>query len=488
MDQKGAQAPSSEQPISQKELQNFGKEFTQSIIAQFQRCLVPLEAKLEKIEQTEEKLIEIERQLAQIQGKNSDDFEIRKQFKFDNGSAAQTENFSRRESFGSSFTPRSPSSNEGSSLAGAISATRLKQPEIKYSDDISIEKILIYLDDCLQYITSWEALPSNKGRTFPDAEHFPLLIMPKEVAEYICQVVGLIYNFQSPPKYSEQRIQTMAAEGKIWKRQDGDSIRELLITARNEFTSVSTKLERLHSIKWKSDSPYSLNAYSKFSHDIAQEIRFTETGKGDFKYEDVSDVDLKDHIIASFPDPKFQRELYAIYGNRGIIKTSSFEVGHILERIELRIKMFMRENISAEMNASAMHRRKNQSRVNFVDTFFADEHAVEEREISLEGEIQDQINAVMLNPGPCRHLGVGSDGKLICRFLGGEKKSCTFKHPPSDMALKGTGVSIDTTSKLPSSFSKQKSHTGKVHAVCNEGCASHDHGDAVVEDGSTSDA
>jgi hypothetical protein len=465
MEAKGSADSSSDHPEKiSKEMQEFGDKFTQQIIAQFQRCLVPIEAKLAKFEKNEERLLEFERQFTKMHDKGSDDFEIRKQFKFEGGSEAKSENFNRRESFGSSSLLRSPSSNEGSSLAGAISATRLKQPEIKYSDDISIEKVLVFLDECLQYVTSWEALPSNKGRTFPDAEHFPLLIMPKEVSEYICQVVGLIYSFQSKHKYSEHRIQVMAAEGKLWRNQDGDSIRELLITARNEFSSVSMKLERLHSIKWKSDSPYSLNAFSKFSHDIAQEIRFTETGKGDFKYEE---VDLKDHIISSFPDPKYQRELYAIFGNRGIIKSSSFETGHILEKIEFRIKTFMRENVSAEMNASASHRRQNQSKVNFVDQFFADEHTVEEDEISLEGEIQDQINAVMLNPGSCRHIGVGSDKKLKCRFLGGEKKSCTFKHPPSDLALKGTGVSKDTIRKQPPSFSKQG---GKIHAVLSEEC------------------
>jgi hypothetical protein len=74
----------------------------------------------------------------------------------------------------------------------------------------------------------------------------------------------------------------------------------------------------------------------------------------------------------------------------------------------------------------------------------------------------------MLNPGNCRNIGVGSDKKLLCRFLGGEKKSCTFKHPPSDLAMKGTGVSKDTISKQPSSFSKQG---GKIHAVLSEDCA-----------------
>jgi hypothetical protein len=453
-------AASSAEPKGSKEMHEFGEQFTQSIIEQFQRCLGPIEARMQKFEQHIVDMME-QKSEASSGDKFTSSSEMRRQFKFEGGQTANSETFSRRESFGSSPILRSPISNEGSSLAGAISATRLKQPEIKYSDDITIEKVLIFLDDCLQYVSSWEALPSNKGREFPDAEHFPLSIMPKEVAEYICQIVGLIYNTQSFSKYSEQTIQSMAAQGKFWRNQDGDSIRELLIKARNEFTSVSKKLERLQAIHWKSDSPYSLNAYSKFSHDISQEIRFTENGEGDFKYEK---VDLKDHIISSFPDPKFQREMYAIFGNRGIIKSSSFEIGNVLEKIELRIKMFMRENVDAEMNAAASHRRKTQNRVNFVDQFFADETAVE-IDGSFQDEIQDQINAVMLSPGNCRNTGIGRDKKLLCRFLGGEKQSCTFKHPQSDMALKGTGVSIETTSKQPPSFSKDK---GKIHAVFSQ--------------------
>ena len=74
--------PSSEQPAKiSKEMQEFGDKFTQSIIAQFQRCLVPIEAKLAKFEKNEERLLEFERQFTKMHDKGSDDFEIRKQFK-----------------------------------------------------------------------------------------------------------------------------------------------------------------------------------------------------------------------------------------------------------------------------------------------------------------------------------------------------------------------------------------------------------------------
>ena len=59
----GSSASSSEQPAKiSKEMQEFGDKFTQSIIAQFQRCLVPIEEKLAKFERSEERLLEFERQ------------------------------------------------------------------------------------------------------------------------------------------------------------------------------------------------------------------------------------------------------------------------------------------------------------------------------------------------------------------------------------------------------------------------------------------
>jgi len=423
--------------------------FTESLVSQFKRLIEPIESKLSKVEA----------QIAILKGAKAEhdssvqqNFGERSQFKWDiegGGEPTKLDSSSRRESFGSPSV-RSQSSHENSAISGAISATRLKQPEIKYSEDISIECVLKFFDDCLQYIKSWEALPSNKGRNFPDAEHFPLSIMPREVAEYVCTAAGIIYSFQSLKQYSEQTVQRLASEGKYWSNQDGDSIRLLLIKARNEHASVSVMLDRLKKIKWKSDSPYSLNAFAKFSHDVAQELRFMEGGE--FQYDP---MDLKDFVIGSFPDPKFQKELYSIFGNRGTMKGEKFEVGLVLEKISLRIKCFMKENVESEMNASAAHRR--QTKVNFVDAFF--EQDPEER---FEEQIQEQINSVMMNPGSCRKIGVGKDKKLLCKFLGGEKQSCIYKHPPSDLALKGTGVSIES---VVSSF---KPRQGKVHAIVHE--------------------
>jgi hypothetical protein len=397
------------------------------------------------------------------------------QFRTPNSQNFEEEIHERRESFGrrASFAVvpnKSPLiSDETSTISGALSATRLKQPEIKYSDEMTVEQVIKFMDECLQYISNWEALPANKGKLFPDAEHFPLSIMPKEVAAWICTTTELIFDMTSMHQYSETTVHRLTLEKKWWKFQNGDSIRSLLVKARNENAANTVMLQRLHKIGWKSTSPYSMNAFAKFSHDVAQELRFTEGGQ--FQYEP---VDLKDFVISSFPDPKFQKELYSIYGHRGILKIQKFEIGMILERINQRIKCFMRENIDAEMNASAAHRREAKPKVNFVDSFFDSDDGAEasvqasncqDQQKMIQEQIQESVNAVMINPGNCSKIGIGKDGKLLCRFLAGEKATCTFKHPQSDMSLKGTGVSCETLSVLPKSFKKKISPSGKVHSV-----------------------
>lgn len=418
----------------------------------------PIEARLMKLESISKEKIE------------NDDHQFRspKSENFADGAENFDEIPDRRESFGrrSSLAPnKSPLiSSEASTISGALSATRLKQPEIKYSDEMTVEQVIKFLDECLQYISNWEALPANKGKFFPDAGHFPLSIMPKEVAAWVCTTTELIFDMTSMHQYSEATVHKLTLEKKWWKFQDGDSIRSLLVKARNENTANTVMLQRLHKIVWKSTSPYSMNAFAKFSHDVAQELRFTEGG--DFQYEP---VDLKDFVISSFPDQKFQKELYSIYGHRGIMKIQKFEIGMILERINQRIKCFMRENVDAEMNLSAAHRREaNHKKVNFVDSFFdsdSDDGAeISHQSKSIHEQIQESVNAVMINPGNCSRIGVGKDGKLLCRFLAGEKAVCTFKHPTSDLALKGTGVSKENFSKMPKSFTKHQ-HASKVHSV-----------------------
>jgi hypothetical protein len=66
-------------------------------------------------------------------------------------------------------------------------------------------------------------------------------------------------------------------------------------------------------------------------------------------------------------------------------------------------------------------------------------------------EIQDRANMLISNFGAvqCPDGGVGSDGKLKCKWLASSEGSCLFKHQDSDMLLKGKGVTKDLEKGRP---------------------------------------
>ena len=92
-----------------------------------------------------------------------------------------------------------------------------------------------------------------------------------------------------------------------------------------------------------------------------------------------------------------------------------------------------------------------------------DDHTHEEIDEALQDqvneELQDQVNMLQSNYGEvkCRHGGVGSDGKLKCKWLA-DNGTCLFKHSDSDLILRGKGVSKDFTKSTPT-------HTRKVQMV-----------------------
>ena len=57
--------------------------------------------------------------------------------------------------------------------------------------------------------------------------------------------------------------------------------------------------------------------------------------------------------------------------------------------------------------------------------------------------VEEHVNAAMAGDKNCKKSGIGKDGLLLCRWLG-EKGTCCFDHPSSELALKGKGVSKDS--------------------------------------------
>lgn len=365
-----------------------------------------------------------------------------------------------RESFGGfaavNDTSRTPSSSYADirDTAHREPTLRLKVPELKLQKKYSYEDILNFLDLCHGHMTAWEALPVNKeqGRRFPDANSFPISLIPSTAAEYICSLIGYIYSVN----HCRLKTEAEVLKGKFWSTIDADTLRTLLVTARVDNHCLTENVARLTRVRFPSAQPYDIDAWVEFNHDLNKEIRYSSEGK--FEY---SDVDLKDHIIKSFPDAAFQKELYLMYGNKGVLK-GAFQVGELLERIGSRIKRFIKDNVATEQNRAAqVHQLKAhnltaepvapntiegllpatlaQNHVHFAEQWADDRD---------DQDIQDLVNAALVGDKPCSRIGTGLDGLLNCRFLG-KNGTCTFKHPEADMRLKGKGVTEKPTVTMP---------------------------------------
>jgi hypothetical protein len=312
-------------------------------------------------------------------------------------------------------------------------------------------------------MTAWEALPVNReqNRRFPDANSFPISLIPMPAAEYICSLIGYIYSVNHCRLKTEEEV----SKGKFWSTIDGDTLRTLLVTARVDNHCLTENLARLNRIRFASSTPYDHNAWVEFNHDLNKEIRYSS--EGHFEY---SDVDLKDHIIKSFPDAAYQKELYMLYGNRGVLK-GRFQVGELLERIGSRIKRFIKDNIASEQNRSAQNHLKAHNVTTEPPTPTDDERPEASPVVSqsakstqnhvrfsesrdqwasdrYDQDVQDMVNAAMIGDKPCSRTGTGLDGLLNCRFLG-HNGTCTFKHPEADMQLKGKGVTTKPSVTMP---------------------------------------
>ena len=108
----------------------------------------------------------------------------------------------------------------------------------------------------------------------------------------------------------------------------------------------------------------------------------------------------------------------------------------IFNDIDRRIENITKEGLRAAVNK--LVRERDSVRPSYQKVANMQEY--------LEDEMQDHVNAALVGEKKCRNIGVGSDKLLKCRFLGGDKATCTFEHPQSDLALKGKGVSKDQPS------------------------------------------
>jgi hypothetical protein len=220
-----------------------------------------------------------------------------------------------------------------------------------------------------------------------------------------------------------------------WKDLSTKEVRKRIGLKFEAEVSVKGSLDILKRVEFKSQfGLIDAIAFATYQHDLKKEIQRIQAG-GRFV---VNKIQLKDIVIAALPDKFYQQELYAKFGNIGtlLMDSEEFSLSLIFNDVQRRIENITKEGLRASVNK--LVRERDSARPSY--------HKVANMQEYMEDELQDQVNAALVGEKKCRNIGVGSDKLLKCRFLGGEKATCTFEHPPSDLALKGKGISKDQPS------------------------------------------
>ena len=159
----------------------------------------------------------------------------------------------------------------------------------------------------------------------------------------------------------------------------------------------------------------------------------------------------------ALPDFRYQQDILLLFGPIGSMYGNQ-DLHALIHTIEARIQSIMSQNLQAVVNQAVAHRdsqgKKFKANVSEQQELFVGYDEDESAEIAEhtdrceDEEIDDQMQLMAYlaahNKEPCRRAGVGPDGKLRCKFLGGPKAQCIFVHSEDDMKLKGRGFTLST--------------------------------------------
>jgi hypothetical protein len=305
----------------------------------------------------------------------------------------------------------------------------------KKSETVQFSDYLEFFDEYDQYMEAWETIPANcidgTPQPYPNKDRVAVLNIPFKYAKQLSGRLKLIYDHTDLEHMSLREVQSAT----YWKDLSTKDIRKRIGLKFEAEVSVKGTLDILKRIEFKSQFGLIDGiAFADYQHDLKKEIQRIQAG-GNFV---VNKIQLKDIIIDALPDKTYQRELYAKYGHVGtlLMNYEDFSISLIFNDVERRIENITKEGLRAAVNKAVRERDAVSLRVH---------HKVANLQ-EMEDEIQDQVNAALVGDKKCKNVGVGSDKLLKCRFLGGDKATCTFEHPSSDLALKGKGVSKDQPS------------------------------------------
>lgn len=350
---------------------------------------------------------------------------------------------------GQSFFDKSPGQANGRYSCGSTGSnfgskdpgTKLERPKFVVkqtkvkegvkSETVQFSDYLEFFDEYEQYMDAWETIPTNfidgVSQKYPNRERVAVLNIPFKYAQQLSDRLKTIYNRADLQHMSLKEIQTAT----YWKDLSTTDVRKRIGQKFEAEVSVKGSLDILRRIEFKSQFGLIDGiAFATYQHDLKKEIQRIQAG-GQMV---VNKIQLKDIVIAALPDRVYQQELFAKYGNIGslLIAYDEFSLSAIFSDVDRRIENITKEGLRATVNKSVRERDSARSAYHKVANLQ-----------EYEDEIQDQVNAALVGDKKCRNAGIGSDKLLKCRFLGGEKATCTFEHSASDLALKGKGVSKD---------------------------------------------
>jgi hypothetical protein len=304
------------------------------------------------------------------------------------------------------------------------------------------------------FIVSWENQPGNKKKTlkFEDAESFALrnLLVPQQ--KQLSKLIKTIYEI------SELKFVAPENHGSVvfWPSVTTAMAKARLCAKLSLETSHQNCTREMMRIKFV--SPYGLIDPDAFD-DYKKKLQDCIASHSLLGFE-VPESVIKDVIIAALPDAMFQKDLYLLFGPVGLM------FGHqnlefLISTIELRISAVMSQNLHAVVNRAVSDRDSKGNKFKSINAVAVENDSEsagpsEDEDVLFdESDEQDEQMQLMAflavsNKEPCKRSGVGPDGKLKCKFLGGTKASCIFTHPESDLKLKGRGYTSIIQSLRPS--------------------------------------
>jgi hypothetical protein len=357
---------------------------------------------------------------------------------------------------GSNFDGDSRRNSQRFSMGSASSqgqkdvGTKLERPKFhveksKLENGIKTEFVqdsdfINYLDEYDHYIEQWKSVPTNEGLDYPNADKVAILNMPPKYAEKAAERIHWIYS------QSELRFCTLAQikAAKFWTDISSNQLRiEIGRTAGSELSSKGT-LDALKKVKWNSQyGIIDMMAFANFQHEFKKTVMRIEAGD----IVKIEPIHMKDIVISALPDRSFQLELFSKFGQTGTMLVPDFAINLVFDEIEKYIASISKHGLRFTVNKMNRERDGNFGGKKLHHLFAeVDELDQIDTQIAEEDEeIQDRANMLKSNFGAmqCRYGGVGSDGKLKCKWLANPEGGCLFKHQDSDMQLKGKGVTKD---------------------------------------------